>query len=156
MADVVLCELHRQDGVVNTHYVLRAETYQHQIQRTPTIITIPGKPDTGEPQIVGYDLGVVEETFTLSGQVGTQDENVVSSDPAYEAGVTKVYPCMTSLRIAALEWWADAVWGAAPTGLVKLRTPQLDVEGIIGSLQFTQEPARDMYDFSLVFRVTKY
>ena len=153
---VVLVELHRQDGVASTKFVLRAETYQHQIQRTPTIITIPGKPDTGEPQIVGYDLGVTAETFTLTGQVPTQDENVVSGDLAYEAGVTKVYPGMRSLRKAALYWWADANWGVTPTGLVKLRLPLIDVEGIIASCQFTLEPARDVYDFSLVFRVTKY
>jgi len=153
---VVLCELHRQDGTLNTHYVLRVETYQHQIQRVPTIITIPGKKETGEPRIFGYDVGVVSENFTLSGLVGTQDEDVVAGDPAYEAGVPKVYPGMVSLRTATLKWWADADWGISPTKLIKLRTPLLDVEGVIAACQFTLEPARDVYNFSLVFRVCRY
>ena len=148
---VVLCELHRQDGTYNTKYVLRTGTYQNQIQRTPTIITTPrNKGDP--PKIIGYDIGIVQETFTLSGQVTTQDESVVAGDLAYEVGVAKTYPGMVSLRAAALMWWGDANW-AAKTGLVKLRLPLLDVEGVIASCQFALEPARDVYDFSLIFRV---
>ena len=152
---VKFCELHRQDGVVDTKYVLKAETYQHQIQRSPTIITIPGKPATGEPSIIGYDLGIAQETLTLNGIVDTADVELVEGDANYEAGVTKIYPGMASLRIASLYWWADADWGAR-TGMIKLRTPLVDYEGIIQACQFTLEPAVDRYTFSLIFRVAKY
>jgi len=152
----VLIEMWRQDGS-NTKYVLRSENVQHQIQRTPTVITIPGNPDTGEPRIVGYDLGVVNETLTISGIIATQSENVVAGDPAYEAGVAKTYPGKVALRNAVLKWWADATWGVTPTGLIMLKTPLGEsYEGIIQGCQFTEEPGHDYFSFALVFRICKY
>ena len=149
-------ELHRGAVGTPTKYVLRVESIQHQIGRTPTIITIPGKTD-GTPQVVGYDLGVVNETITLNGIVGTADESVVSGDPAYEAGVTKVYPSKPNLRVAALYWWVDAIWSTnPPTQLIGLHDPLEAYDGIIQSCQFTLEPAHDYYHFSLVFRIAKY
>jgi len=152
---VILCELHRQDGAANTKYVLQVETHQHQMQRQPTVLTVPGDQGTGKPNVVGYDLGIVAETFTLNGLLDNVDRAVGSGDPAYEEGVTKVYPGAVSLRTAALYWWLDGDW-ATKEHFVKLRTPLLDVEGIIASLQLTQDPAQDYFHFSLQFRVAKY
>lgn len=154
---IVLIELRRGAAAPDdTKYVLRAETLQHQIARQPTVITIPGAPDTGEPNILGYDLGIAQETITVSGLVAMADEDVGVDDPAYEAGVAKVYPGKLSLRTAALYWWADADW-AAKTGYTKLLTPLgEEYEGVLQQCQFTLEPAKEVYGFSLVFRVLKF
>lgn len=158
---VVLIELRRDKPAPdNDVYVLRCETHQHQITRMPTIITLPGKRTAeGKPRIIGYDIGIVSEQITLSGQVTTQDETVVVGDPAYDALISKVYPGKESLRDVALYWWADVTSWADPdgTGKVELWTPLGETyKGIIQSVQFTQEPARDIYNFSLVFRVAHY
>ena len=153
----VLIELWSGEAVP-TKLVLKAESVQHQITRQPTIITIPGNPTTGTPQIVGYDVGIVQETLTINGIVGTADEDVGSDDPAYEAGVTKVYPGKKELRDAVLKWWYTIDWTTSPpTGLVVVKTPLGEsYEGIIQQCQFGLEPGHDYYHFSLVFRITAY
>ena len=153
----VLIELHSGEDTP-TKYVLRTENVQHQITRTPMVLTIPGDPATGAPQIIGYDLGTVQETLTINGIIATANESVVSGDPAYEAGVTKVYPGKLSLRTAALYWWYTIDWATSPpSGLCLIKTPLAEsYQGIIQQCQFTLEPGHDYYHFSLVFRITAY
>ena len=157
MAEAVLIELWSGE-TTPTKYVLQAESVQHQITRQPTVITVPGDQNTGVPNIIGYDLGIVQETLTINGIIDTQDRNVESGDPAYEAGVTKIYPGKLSLRTAILEWWAGIDWSTSPpSGLVHVKTALgEDYEGIIQQGQFTLEPAHDYFHFSLVYRITKY
>ena len=141
-----------------TKYVLRAENVQHQITRSPTIITVPGASATGKPDIIGYDLGIVQETITINGVISTTNETVVDGDPAYEEGVTKVYPGKLLLRTAVLYWWYTIDWTTSPlSGLCLIKTPLAEsYAGIIQQCQFTLEPGHDYYHFSLVFRITAY
>lgn len=142
-----------------TRYVLRAESVQHQITRAPTIITYPGDPSTGDPGIIGYDLGVIQETLTINGIIGTEDESITdSNDPAYEAGETKTYPGKISLRDAVRKWWHTVDWETSPpTGFCYIKTP-LDesYEVVVQQCQFSLEPGHDYYHFSLVCKIAVY
>lgn len=150
----VLVELVR--GVGTDYYVLSAETTQQQGTRAPSILTIPGEFDTGKVRIVGYDLGILNEQITVSGLVETQDRTVVSGDPAYEVGVSKIYPGKATLRTACVKWWADADLGKLPNivGFPKLKLPLGDeYYVIVAQFQFNEAPGQDFFSFSIVFRV---
>ena len=146
------------------NYVLKVENFSQQITRQPTVITTAGMrrdPVTlepiGRPRVVAYDIGIVSEQVTLSGQILRIDEDVVEGDAAYEDGVDKIYPGKETLRMAVLTWWADGNWGNPPEGFVQLHFPVGPVlAGVIQSCQFNQQPGRDIFEFSLVFRVAYY
>ena len=151
----VYVEIRQDDNIVAGAkiYVLRVGSIQHQVQRRPTIVELPGDPEPGESQIMGYDIGITVESISLNGDVTNADEAVGSTDPAYEAALTKTYPGKTSLREAALTWWADANW-AEKTGMIELHTPLGEIYmGVVQEVQFQLSPGRDLYEFSLSFRI---
>jgi len=157
MSTPVLCELWRTKAGSEAIYVLRCEELQHQITRSPTIITVPGQKSTGTYRVYGYDVGVVQETLSLNGIIDVNDENVVAGDPAYEAAYSKKYPGKLSLRLAALTWWADASW-ASKTDLIQLKSwgDSTIYYGVIATVQFNLDPAQNFFRFSLSFKVASY
>ena len=160
---VVLIELAQDRGTENITnpktYVLQVTEFTHNIQRSPTILELPGDSETGEPMLMGFDIGTTKEIITLNGDVRpTNNALLTSADENYEAAKFKHYPGKMELREAALTWWADADW-AEKSGLIHLTTP-LTVDGlneeylgIIENIQFSLPPAQDMYTFSISFRV---
>lgn len=170
---VVLYELQRQRYVGvkpdnqltvddTRRLVLQVSQAQFQMTRSPTVITIPGDQDSGDAQIIGFDIGMVSEQITLSGMLDTQQRNVLSTDPAYNNTPNKIYPSMTQLRSACLTWWHDVDWAtimgsSAPLCSTILWTPGgQDYRVIVQQAQFSEDPGIDMYSFSLVLRVIWY
>jgi len=124
-------------------YSLKADRLQHQFQRQPSVIPLPGDLDTGETSVISFDLGFCLEIISVSGVVDTV---------GYTEG-SEVFPSKTNLENAVRTWWKESV--SDLTALIKLQTNTGELyNGVIRGFSCDYVAAQtDRYPYSLQFQV---
>lgn len=148
-----VCVNNGKTGISYTEYALHTENVQHIIDRSPIVFAVPGS--EGEPQVMGYDLGLLQQMIIISGVVYQR-----SAEAEPNGGFPNHRDLATFIRLSANDSSVDTLSQSNPRiprlSLPSMRDDQQEIYGgFFQNLEMAHVFPNNTWTFKVKFAVIK-